>query len=101
MARSSARLSFAVTTPMCRVVPAITSENRTRSGPIQLRPAAFTMRRVGGPPRTGTVQVSKLPAAMDKPVYAMREASGVNTGSYLMFESKLSCFDSPSGSSFT
>ena len=30
--------------PMCRTVPAIISEKRTRSGPIQLRPAAFTGR---------------------------------------------------------
>src|SRR5215470_20180696 len=94
ISRSSARVSRAVTTPMCNAVPAMISEKTIRSGAYQLRPAAFCINREGDPPSTGTVQVSQ-PADAVWAVYPTREPSGVNTGSYLRLGSSVSCLDSP------
>src|SRR2546428_3345696 len=101
MARDSARVSVAVTIPMCR--PELISENSTRRGPIHVRPEAFGSSRVGAPPSTGTVHVSQeseLPTD-DSCVYATRDPSGVNIGAYLEPRPFVSCTASPFGRSLT
>ena len=78
--------------------PAITSEKRTRPSPIQARPAAFFISRVGEPPVTGTVQVSQELSLGLVAVEATRVPSGVKTGLYFRLGSLVISVDWPSGS---
>src|SRR5262245_66531851 len=103
MARDSVRPSVAVTIPMCRLVPFMTSENNTLLSDIQVKPEALGRNRVGCPPSTGTVHVSHInpsPVLLNL-VYAIRDPSGVNTGAYFGAASFVSRTDSPFGSNLT